>query len=108
MNMTYSDMKRIFQAWERSKEAKDYKLVGEVTFTAENWPDSIYSEESRTCEVSSNNKAYMPNMCEYSIYGRALDGSNNEVRLDWYIADEIGKKNGWEVEKCEIIGIWKR
>lgn len=56
--------------------------------------------DSRTYVVSSNNKAYQPNKNGYSIFGNALDGSDPGVRLDHYMADEHGGKNGWKVDYC--------
>ena len=40
------------------------------------------------------------NMGGYSIYGGSLDGSDPCVRLEQYMADECGGKNGWKVERC--------
>ena len=46
--------------------------------------------------VSSNNKAYIPNMGGYSIYGSSIDGSDPLVRLDMYMRGE----NHWKTEQC--------
>ena len=42
-------------------------------------------------------------MNEYSILGSCLDGTNNNVRLDTYMADEHGGADGWKVETCCIV-----
>lgn len=48
--------------------------------------DKPYSEESRTYLVSSDNKAFQPNMGGYSIYGSCLGNSDPLVRLEGYMA----------------------
>ena len=36
----------------------------------------------------------------YSIYASALDGTDMGVRLEQYMADERGGKDGWKIERC--------
>ena len=50
--------------------------------------------------MSSDNKAYRPNMGGYSIFGWAIDGSDPGVRLERYMAAEKGGPNGWKVDYC--------
>ena len=38
----------------------------------------------------------------YSIFGNCLDGTDQGVRLDWYMAEERDI-NGWKVEDCYIL-----
>ena len=98
VEMSYNELKSRFR--EVEKEGKEH-LEGYITFT----PDSFtqpYSEESRTYVVSSDNKAFIPNMGGYSIYGSSLDGEDSMVRLDQYMAAEYGGKNGWKIEKCYL------
>ena len=52
--------------------------------------------------VSSNNKAFIEGMGGYSIYASSLDGSDKCVRLEAYMADEHGGKDGWKIEKCYV------
>ncbi len=59
--------------------------------------------ESRTYAVSSDNKAFQPNMGGYSIYASSLDGSDPLVRLERYMAAERGGKDGWQVERCYMM-----
>lgn len=99
--MTYKEMKSIFREHERVRDATTKPLVGYIVFTKDSF-DKEYSEESRTYEVYSDCKAYMSNMCGYSIYGNCLDGVDIDIRLDWYMAEEKGGKNGWKVEKCYL------
>ena len=62
-----------------------------------------YSLESRTYVVSSDNKAFQPNMGGYSIFAVALDGSDAGVRLEQYMASEYGGKDGWQIELCYMM-----
>lgn len=59
-----------------------------------------YPEAARTYAVSSNNKAFQPNMGGYSIYASALDGSDPMIRLEGYMQSEKGGKDGWKIERC--------
>lgn len=95
--MTYGEMVCKFRAAERSRERKH--LTGYIVFTEDSFTQP-YSEEARTYCISSNNKAFIPNMGGYSIYGSSLDGTDSMVRLERYMADEIGGKDGWHIEKC--------
>ena len=38
----------------------------------------------------------------YSIYGSSLDETDYGVRLEAYMAEERGGRDGWRVEKCYI------
>lgn len=75
-------------------------LKGFIVFSAENWPKT-YSEKSRTYKVHSDNKAFRPNASSCSLFGSSLDGTDQGVRLDWYMAD-FGIPGGWAVERCII------
>lgn len=77
-------------------------LTAHIVFTEDSWPD-VYPIESRTYIVSSHSKAFMPNMGGYSIFGTSLDGTDKGVRLDWYMAEEKGGKDGWKVDHCYIV-----
>ena len=72
-----------------------------VVFTQDSF-EKEYSEESRSYIVSSDNKAFLDGMGGYSIYSSSLDGSDVGVRLEAYMAEEHGGKDGWKVEYCYI------
>lgn len=95
--MTYHEMRARFCAAER--EAEREHLTGYIVFSQDSF-DKPYSEASRTYAVSSDNKAFQPNMGGYSIFGSAIDGSDPLVRLESYMADEKGGEDGWKVERC--------
>lgn len=75
-----------------------YHLVGYITFTDSSFTRE-YSEKARTYMICSNNKAFLPNTDQYSIYGTSLDRSDSGIRLDWYM-EATGVRNGWKIERC--------
>ena len=98
--LTYGELAKIFRDHESGHPKKH--LTGAIVFTEGSF-EKDYSKESRTYIVSSENKAFMPNMGGYSIFGSALDGSDNNVRLEQFMAAEKGGKNGWKVDYCYLI-----
>lgn len=74
-------------------------LTGYIVFTEDSFTKP-YPEAARTYAVSSNNKAFQPNMGGYSIYASALDGSDPMIRLEGYMQSEKGGKDGWKIERC--------
>ena len=98
VNMTYATMRSYFRAAERARQ----HLSGFIVFSPASF-NKEYSVESRTYAVSSDNKAFRPNMGGYSIYASSLDGSDPCVRLEQYMASEYGGKNGWQIERCYMM-----
>ena len=74
-------------------------LTAHILITEDSFTEK-YSQEALTYVVSSNNKAYLPNMGGYSVYGSCLDGSDPFIRLEAYLACERGPEDGWKVELC--------
>lgn len=97
--MTYSKVKEIFQEWNRKRPGEE--LTAHIVFTMDSFKKE-YPLLSRTYAVSSNNKAFRPNMGGYSIFGDSLDGTDLGVRLEGYMAEE-GNPGGWKVEDCYIL-----
>lgn len=95
---SYAELKRIFMA----AESAGKHLTAHITFTADSFTKE-YSEQSRTYEVSSDNKAYWSKHLGLSIFGSCLDGTDQRVNLDAYMAEEHGGADGWKVEKCVLI-----
>ena len=98
VNMTYSTMRNYFRIAERARQ----HLSGFIVFSPASF-EKEYSVESRTYAVSSDNKAFQPNMGGYSIYAASLDGSDPCVRLEQYMASERGGKDGWQIERCYMM-----
>ena len=98
--ITYAELTTIFRSHERTATDGSH-LTGCIVFTEDSFTRP-YSLEARTYRVSSDNKAYLPNMGGYSIYGSAVDGTDPLVRLEGYMAAEKGGKNGWKVDYCYL------
>ena len=80
-------------------KGNEKKLRGVVVFTEDSW-NKPYTEIQRSYEFTSDNKAFLPNQLGYSIFANCLDGSDNGVRIDWYMkADE----KPWKVDYCYIV-----
>lgn len=98
--MNYSELKQIFQELKRTSP-REY-LTAHIIFTEDIFATQ-YLLLSRTYSVSSNNKAFWPNMGGYSIFACCLDVTNDQgVRLDWYMEEE-GNPGGGKAEECYIL-----
>lgn len=100
IEMTYEQLTSAFYQQECKMENKH--LLGHVVFTLDSFAKP-YSEASRTYVISSDNKAFIPGMSGYSIFGSSLDGTDVCVRLEGYMAAEKGGKAGWRIEKCYLV-----
>lgn len=105
-NLSYGALRNIFRKHEKLQASlpldQRKHLTAHITFT-ENSFSKPYSREERTYVVSSDNKAYKPSNGGYSIYGSSLDGSDTCVRLEMYMREERGGKDGWEVEEIHLL-----
>lgn len=95
--LSYGEMTELFANAEQSKK----HISGYIVISQDSFPEH-YPESARTYAVSSDNKAFQPNMGGYSIYASAIDGSDPMVRLENYMAAEKGGKDGWKVERCYV------
>lgn len=100
LTLPYAQLKELFTEHERSKPSEH--LTAHIVFTEDTW-DKIYPLCSRTYVISSYNKAFRPSMGGYSIFGDCLDGTDRGVRLEAYMAEEKGGKNGWKIDYCYLI-----
>lgn len=98
--MTYSEMKKYLREYNKTHNYIEEVINGYVVITKDSF-NKEYTEEERTYEVSSDNKAFIPGMLGYSIYGNCLDGKDRGVRMDNYLEEEHNG-GGWKVEKCYI------
>lgn len=100
--LTYQEMKKRFSQCESTRKQGERPMLGYIVFTEDSY-DTHYTETSRTYIVSSDNKAFQSNAGGYSIYGTSKDLKDANVRLEAYMRDERGGKDGWKVEKCFIV-----
>lgn len=100
--MTYQELAAKFRKHNSTPAGREHPVIAHIIFTEDSFTQ-YYSTESRTYKVSSYNKAYLPNMCGYSVFGSCLDGTDPNVRLDWYMRDEKGGADGWKVQNCFIV-----
>lgn len=95
--MTYAELKQAFRDHEAGMP--ENHLTGYIVFTVDSY-EEVFDKASRTYEVSSFNKAFLPNMGSRSIYGSSLDGADCYAKLHLLMRDEQGGVDGWKVERC--------
>lgn len=97
--MTFAEVCDLFYKHNEEKGCTQFsdneRLTAVVVFKLGPWFNAEYTEIQRSYRFVSDNKYFLPDMCGNSIYANCLDGSENGVRLDWY----LGK---WEVDYCYI------
>lgn len=97
--MTFEEVCDLFYKHNEEKRCTQFsdneRLIAVVVFKQGSWFNAEYTEIQRSYRFVSDNKYFMSDMCGNSIYANCLDGSENGVRLDWY----LGK---WEVDYCYI------
>lgn len=98
--LTYGELKNLFR--EHEKNHPKEHLSACIVFTEDSFGKK-YPKASRSYCVSSDNKAFQPNMSGYSIYAGCIDGTDQGVRLDWYMKAENPKGGTWKVEYCYLM-----
>ena len=73
VDMSYGELAAQFRAQERSGTGRH--MLGYIVFTEDSFTEP-YTEEQRTYVVTSDNKAFKPNMGGFSIYASSLDGAD--------------------------------
>lgn len=97
--MDYKELKESFCELKQKSPTAD--LTAHITFTEDSF-DKKFPLLSRTYIFTSDNKGFWPNMFSRSIFAYCLDGTDQGIRLDWYMEDE-GNKGGWKVEDCYVL-----
>ncbi len=97
--MNYAELKQTFRELKSNSPKED--LTAHIIFTEDSYT-KVYPLLSRTYRFSSDNKAFWSKMGGYSIFADCLDGTDQGVRLDWYMYEEYNK-DGWKVQECYIL-----
>lgn len=83
--------------FERLRHTQDWEEAV-IVFTEDSF-DKEYSLDARSYKVSSDCKYFNPLMIGNSLFGDALDGTDDDVRLEYYMSTRI---NPWYVDYCYI------
>lgn len=75
------------------KEGKE--LTGVIVFKKENWTNVEYSLEARSYKVGNWCNWFDVEKISQALWATTLDGSDKNVRLDYYI-------NSWDIDYCYI------
>lgn len=100
--LSYAEFCRRMREFNRTHDRFNNSIRGVIVITEGSFSKQ-YSLESRSYEVSSNNKAWIDGMGGYSIFASSLDGSDPCIRLEAYLAEERGGKDGWKVDYCYFL-----
>lgn len=98
--MTFKELRNYLCEYNRTHNWVTESIKAVIVFTPDSF-DKEYSEESRSYEISSDNKTFR-NSISNSLFGYCLDGTDQEVRLDHYI-EYYGNKPGWKVDYCYLV-----
>ena len=61
-----------------------------------------FSEEARSYKISSDAKYFDADKIGKSLFGNCLDGTDDGVRLDWYMSIPPNEGKRWKPEYCYI------
>lgn len=92
----YSEFLRFIYQYTQNPENPTLRIL--ITFTKDSFSKE-YDERSRTYMTNSKQKAF-GNYAGSSIFGNCLDGSDDGVRLDYYMNTPY---TPWKVEKVTIM-----
>ena len=96
--LTWSEVEELMWKHNRDnnitvKGTDKHPITCVVVFKQGDWFRKEFTEVERSYRVSSDNKAFIPGQIGSSIFADCLDGTENGVRLDYYI-------NRWKVDYC--------
>lgn len=97
--ITFAELRdRMFKFNEEHPDGKS-TLYGVIVFTEDSF-NRPYTETERTYKTTNDQKGFQHGKISNSIFAHCLDGKDYGVRLDWYMRDLNGEKDGWKVEYC--------
>lgn len=77
-----------------TKSRANGQTFGVIVFSQDSFMNE-YGLKARSYRVSNMEKYFNPEAIGSSLFGNCLDGSDNGVRLDYYM-----KMYGWKPEYC--------
>ena len=96
--MSYEEMKA--RLWKHNlDDANAPAICGYIRFTVDGFKDKTLTDDERTFRVWSDNKAFMPGMGGYSVFGYNI-GLHESLRLDTVMSDECGAHDWMVTDKC--------
>ena len=95
--MTWGEACEYMRKWNREhgvtvKGTSKEDTIWAVAVISEDSFKQPYELKSRSYAFSNDNKAFIPDMLGTSIFSYCLDGTDQGVRLDYYVHDS------WKVE----------
>lgn len=100
--LTYAEFEKAMRAFNAEhgvvSQADKKILKGVIVFTKDSF-DKEYSEVQRSYVTNNLQKAWLPHMISNSVFADCLDGTDNGVRIDWYMHDE----KPWNVDYCYLL-----
>lgn len=85
---TLTELKELFKDSKTKREAV-------IVFTKDSFKKP-FSEKERSYKVSSQNRYFETGKISNSLIGDCLDGTDQGVRLDYYLGD-------WKIEKIYLL-----
>ena len=97
IELNMEELKQLFIEYndkiDKNKESgHELSVSAYIVYKSGNW-EKPYSISSRTYKISSNAKMFHTWMGGYSLFGSALDGNDNGVRLE---------NIGWNIDYCYL------
>lgn len=99
--MTFKELRDYICEYNKTHNWAIDVLKAVIVFTPDSF-DKEYSEESRSYEIRSDANTFRDTISN-SLFASCLDGTDQGVRLDWYMEYYGNKDNGWKVDYCYLI-----
>ena len=95
--MSYSELASYMMQYNSEHDQDKASLYAVIVITSDSFTKN-YTEVERSYRVHNANRMFQHDKIANSLFGDCLDGTDNGVRLDWYIGD------GWKVDYCYVEG----
>lgn len=89
-HLTFIELCNHMRVWNTTHNVNEAEKFAVIVYSQSNF-STEYSEESRSYRVSNANDRFSNRISSDALLGDCLDGSEDEVRLDWY---------DWQIEYC--------